>query len=94
MVRTALTAVALPGYDSARLRLGSSRLLQASVSLSGAAAAGWSWRFGLDHEREQRGAGAAAALRRQGQGVGSVRQPATRESSTRLLAAVLWQPAH
>lgn len=83
--------VALPGYDPARLELGSSRLLQAGVQLGGALAPGWSWQVALAHDREQRSAGEPTALRRQGQVVGGVLQPATRESATRLTAGLAWQ---
>lgn len=82
----------LPGYDSARLRLGSSRLLQADAQLQGPLGAGdsrWQWRAGVHFSGDRAGAGPVQAITRNGLLVGGASQPATRQSGLGLTAALV-----
>lgn len=91
----------LPQTDAATLRLGASRLVQLQLGLCAAAAdpvsapgcsaaAAGRWRVDLVWQHEQAGAGPAAALRRQGALVGGAAQPATRQRTLGLQAALTW----
>lgn len=82
----------LPGYDTATLRLGDSRLLQADAVLQGplgTADGSWQWRAGLHAGSDRAGAGPVQALTRNGLVVGGASQPATRQHSLGLSAGVV-----
>lgn len=80
--------VDLPGYDAVRLQTGRATTAGAAARLSGRWAGAWHWRLELQHQATRSGAGTAAALLRAGQVVGSVSQPASRASTTRLQLSI------
>lgn len=85
--------VDLPNADPLTLPLGSSRVREWNLQLSGGnpSASGWSWQAALDWRREEMGAGEARAVWRNGIPIGGANQPRTQQRLRSLTAAGVYR---
>ena len=88
-------ALQLPNADATELTLGSSRVAEIGLQIGSAPSApnqtGWSWHARVDYQWQHMAAGPARALMRNGIPVGGAAQPATRQQTAGLGAAIQYR---